>query len=111
MVLAERPYGLGCTEKQFRIMLAVCDAMTPTQERAAEAEHAIGKYGGDRKSEQYQGSNSYLDTVGRGADYWTKRIARDKPDIYADMIRGEYRSIKNRIILTRVRIIQQKMPT
>jgi hypothetical protein len=74
-------------------MLAVCDAMTPTQERAVETEHAIGEHGGDRKSEQYQHENSHVDIQLNSADYWTARIARDAPDIYNGMLQGEYRSV------------------
>jgi hypothetical protein len=42
-------------------MVAVCDAMTPTQERAIEAEHPIGEHGGNRRSDEFQDANSNLD--------------------------------------------------
>ncbi len=76
-------------------MAVVCDAMTPTQERAVEAEHAIGEYGGDRKSEQYQVRNYELDrkTSTGDTDYLTARIARDNPAIYDGMLQGKYRSV------------------
>lgn len=88
--LAERPYGLGCTEKQFRIMLAVCDAMTPTQERAMEAQ---------ARSQGVKLHNNNNEVVqGTSADYLTARIARDHPSIYDGMLRGEYRSVRQAAI-------------
>ncbi len=54
--LAERPYGLGCTEKQFRIMIAVCDAMTPTQEWAVAQARPLNEHG----TNQYGDENSHI---------------------------------------------------
>lgn len=96
--LAERPYGLGCTEKQFRIMVAVCDALTPTQERAAEM-LPIKLNGRPSPDENYDNYNSFSPTQqGTSADYLTARIARDHPSIYDGMLRGDYRSVRQAAI-------------
>lgn len=58
-------------------------------QRAAAAPE-LGKHGGDRT---VQGDNCNLDR-GNDADYLTARIRRDRPDIYAKMTAGEYRSAR-----------------
>lgn len=57
-------------------------------QRAAAAPE-LGKHGTNQHSGD---SNNYVQD--RGADYLTARIRRDRPDIYAKMTAGEYRSAR-----------------
>jgi len=57
------------------------------------------KAGGDKKSENYQNhsynyKNDFSDNAGTAADYLTARIARDDPQVYADMLKGKYKSVR-----------------
>lgn len=92
--LADRPYGLGCTEKQFRIMVAVCDVLTPTQEQAMNTQRPLEIQGKHLSGNNY----NMIEDRGTSADYLTARIARDRPEIYAEMIRGKYRSVRQAAI-------------
>jgi hypothetical protein len=61
----------------------------------------IGKHGGDRKSEQRNGDQGDYITLTRGttgANYLTRRIARDAPDILEQMKAGEFPSVRQAAI-------------
>lgn len=101
--LADRPYGLGCTEKQFRIIVAVCDSMTKIQQIAADAElqpeRVIGIVGGKAGPGRGKKTNDNNKSFyGTSSEYLTDVIARDHPAIYDGMLRGQYRSVRQAAI-------------
>lgn len=85
---APTPWGLGYDAGVLRRIIHERES---AQARAAVAE-PLANPGGDRKSPEYQGSDTTL--IGRGADYLTARIARDRPDILERMKSGEFRSVR-----------------
>jgi hypothetical protein len=50
----------------------------------------LRQHGGDRRSEEFQGSDATLN--GRGATYLRARLERDRPDLVARLDAGEFRS-------------------
>jgi len=71
--------------------------MTPTQERAAEAElqpeREIGIVGGKAgPGRGHKTNDNNKSFYGTSTEYLTDVIARDHPAIYDGMLRGEYRS-------------------
>lgn len=91
---------------EVRQGLAILDAKgnrNPTVQEAVAAARAVAEranetkpingHGGDRKSDDRdQGSHRTLKR-GDNADYYTARIARDRPDILERMKRGEFQSV------------------
>jgi hypothetical protein len=55
----------------------------------------LGHHGGDRRSAEYQVTNSHLNKLGPDtAERIVRRLKRDSPEIAAALARGEYRSAR-----------------
>lgn len=81
-------------EKRLQVTAEELDAEARSRVAAmAENAKALSKHGGTRKSAGDQDYNYNLDK-GTNPEYLTARIARDRPDILADMKAGKYRSVR-----------------
>lgn len=98
--LHKRPYGLGCTRDDYFILISSYTQFKNKAQQSAMMAKEIGETaGGDKKSEHYQNhyyncNNDSMEKQGNTSDYLTARIARDDPQVYADMLKGKYRSVR-----------------
>jgi hypothetical protein len=88
-----RPFGLGyCPDAIDRIIRERREKEAAA--RAAEAKPLADP--GRPKKEEREGNKGSDTTIssGRGSDYLTARIARDRPDILERMKAGEFKSVR-----------------
>jgi hypothetical protein len=90
---ARKPYGLGRDAGEIDALLREGAAKRAPEERAAEAKPLAG-HGNQEGENNSRNRDSDATSVGRGADYLTARIARDRPDVLERMKAGEFPSVR-----------------
>jgi hypothetical protein len=97
----ENPYGSLDAMLKAEVGLPAREVrrqITTAKDRAKALEgKKIRTHGGDRRSsEMVQGDIVTLNETGKGnaAEYLTRRIARDHPDLFERMKAGEFRSVR-----------------
>ena len=88
----DSPYG---SKERMLEALEIGDipaAKARVVEKAMTAQ-PLGPHGGTNQHNMEEGSAHYLPPKGRGTDYLTARIARDRPDIWERMKHGEFDSV------------------
>jgi hypothetical protein len=83
---------MGVTERQFRSRAPTAKERAASSGKALTREEA-GREGG-RGKKAVDTVNSFVGQNGNHADYLTRRIARDRPDILDRMKAGEYPSVR-----------------
>jgi hypothetical protein len=86
---AKNPHGLGCSEQQLAVMVRRTQKTVADSALEAKAIAKNGEVGNGRSR-----CSDTTATFGRGADYLTARIKRDRPDILERMKAGEFSSVR-----------------
>jgi len=85
--------GMGYGEARDKAVEAQARAEAATEQRT-NSESKRGNQNARKEQNDVSNTNVVLRTQ-PDADYWTARIARDAPDILAEMQRGEHRSVRS----------------
>jgi hypothetical protein len=93
-VEAKQPRGLGSRLGQLLALCGDDDELRGRVQRLYEEEiQPLAKHGGDRRSEDFQGSTATLkispEAKDRGSDYRLARLKRDRPDLAERVMAGE----------------------
>lgn len=86
---ARQPFGLGYSPEAIEALLL----QRPTTAQLAEKAAPIAKQGRPLKVDEKGSDTTFVE--GRGSEYLTARIARDRPDVLEGMKRGEYPSVRS----------------
>ena len=96
--LHKRPYGLGCTRDDYFILISSYTQFKNKAQQSAMMAKEIGDTAGNpnliKSDNYYNHNNCPPEKQGSSSDYLTARIARDDPQVYADMLKGKYRSVR-----------------